>query len=51
MPKNQKKQSDYDLIEYKERIANMINEGGLGVSAHYNYEMQQKEDSKLQTEK
>ncbi|WP_165769017.1 hypothetical protein [Virgibacillus profundi] len=29
---------NYDSLENKERIANMINEGGIGVEAHYSYE-------------
>ncbi|WP_170138791.1 hypothetical protein [Oceanobacillus chungangensis] len=50
MSTNQVKEIDYDSIEYDERIANMINEGGLGVSAHYHYYEMQQQDSNVKTE-
>lgn len=40
---------DYDYGENKERIANMIHEGGLGTMSYYNYELNQDKPQQLNT--
>ncbi|WP_170140654.1 hypothetical protein [Oceanobacillus arenosus] len=51
MATNQGKQNNYESTENKERIANMINEGGIGVTAYYHYEAPKKQETSVQAEK